>query len=75
MATNRKILAKGIKYLSGCLPLLFIGPIVINSSFKNEESPLFLYILILGILICGFAIFLGFKGLNTIMKSLFDGNK
>ena len=75
MATNRKILARGIKYLSACLPLLFIGPIVINSSFKNEESPLFLYILILGILICGFSIFLGFKGLNTIMKSLFDGNK
>ncbi|KIX20000.1 membrane protein [Flavobacterium sp. 316] len=75
MGTNRKLLAKGIKYLSGCLPLLFIGPVVINSSFKNEESPLFPYVLGLGIMISGIAIFLGFKGINTIMKSLFDGNK
>ncbi|WP_130735058.1 DUF6095 family protein [Flavobacterium sp. J27] len=75
MGTNKKLLAKGIKYLSGTLPLLFIGPIVINSSFKNEESPLYPYVLTIGIIICAIAIYLGFKGINTIMKSLFDGNK
>ncbi|MBF03947.1 MAG: hypothetical protein CMP76_11690 [Flavobacterium sp.] len=75
MGTNRKLLAKGIKYLSGTLPLLFIGPIVINSSFKNEESPYYPYVLAIGILISAIAIYLGFKGINIIMKSLFDGNK
>ena len=75
MGTNRKILAKGIKYLTGCLPLMAIGPIVINSSFKNEESPFYPYVLSIGILFCGIAIYLGFRGINTIMKSLFDGNK
>ena len=75
MGTNRKLLAKGIKYLSGCLPLMAIGPIVINSSFKNEGRPLYPYVLTIGIIICGVAIYLGFKGINIIMKSLFDGNK
>jgi hypothetical protein len=75
MATNRKILLKGIQYLAGALPTLFIGPIVINSAFKNKENPLYPYILGLGIMICGFAIFLIFKGINTIIKSLFDGDK
>ena len=41
MATDKNILAKGIKYLSGALPLLFLGPIIINSAFKNQESPAF----------------------------------
>lgn len=75
MGTDRKILARGIKYLSGCLPLMAIGPIVINSSFKNKESPLYPFVLSIGILLCAIAIYLGFKGINTIMKSLFDGNK
>jgi hypothetical protein len=75
MATNKKILLKGIQYLTGALPTLFIGPVVINSAFKNKENPLYPYILGLGIMICGFAVFLIFKGINTIIKSLFDGDK
>lgn len=75
MATDKNILFKGIRYLSGALPLLFIGPIVINSSFKNKENPLYPYILVLGIIISLFAMFLLFKGLTTITKSLFDGDK
>lgn len=75
MATDKKKLAKGLKFLSGALPLLFIGPVVINSSFKNKENSLYPFVLGLGILICGLAIFLIFKGINTIVKGLFDGDK
>lgn len=75
MATNRKLLTKGIKYLSGSLPLLFIGPIIINSSFKNQSHPYYPFVLGLGILIAAIAVYLGFKGINTIIKSLFDGDK
>lgn len=75
MPTNRKILAKGIKYLSGALPLLFMGPVVINSSFKNQDSPYYEIVLGVGILCCVSAIFCIFKGVNTIVKSLFDGDK
>jgi hypothetical protein len=74
MATNKEILSKGIKYLLFALPLMFIGPSVIFSSFKNQEHPFYIPILGLGIIMCISAIFLIFKGLQTIMKSLFDGN-
>lgn len=72
MATNKSVLAKGIKYLAGALPLLFLGPVVITSAFKNEKHPLYVYVLILGILIALAAMFLIFKGINTLLKSLFD---
>lgn len=75
MPTNRKILAKGIQYLLVALPLLFLGPIVINSSFKNQDSPYYEIVLGIGILCCGLAMFFIFKGVNTIVKSLFDGVK
>jgi hypothetical protein len=29
MGTNKELLSKGIKYLGGALPLLFIGPSII----------------------------------------------
>jgi hypothetical protein len=75
MATNKSILAKGVKYLAGALPLLFLGPVVITSAFKNEKHPLYIYVLILGILIALAAMFLIFKGINTVLKSLFDADK
>lgn len=75
MSTNKQILTKGIKYMAWALPLFFIGPSVIYMSFKNQNHSFFIPVLGLGIIICGFAIFLTFKGLKTIMQSLFDGNK
>ena len=75
MATNKSILAKGVKYLAGALPLLFLGPVVITSAFKNEKHQLYVYVLILGILIALAAMFLIFKGINTVLKSLFDADK
>ena len=75
MATDKNILAKGVKYLSGALPLLFLGPIIINSAFKNEKHPLYPYVLTLGIIIALVAMFLIYKGINTLVKSMFDGDK
>lgn len=75
MTTNKSVLAKGVKYLAGALPLLFLGPVVITSAFKNEKHPLYVYVLILGILIALAAMFLIFKGINTVLKSLFDADK
>lgn len=75
MATNKSVLAKGIKYLAAALPLLFVGPVVITSAFKNEKHPLYIYVLVLGIFLALAAMFLIFKGINTVLKSLFDGDK
>jgi hypothetical protein len=75
MGTNKSVLAKGVKYLAGSLPLLFLGPVVITSAFKNENHPLYVYVLVLGIIIALAAMFLIFKGITTVLKSLFDGDK
>lgn len=70
--TNKEVLIKGIKYLAGALPLTIIGPSVIYSAFNNQNHPLYIPILILGILAAIAAIFLMFKGIGIIMKALFD---
>lgn len=75
MATNKKILLKGVQFMSGALPLAFIGPVVINSAFKNKENPLYPYVLGFGIFVCITAILLAFWGLKTIMKGIFDADK
>lgn len=75
MATNKKVLIKGLQILASSLPLLFLGPVTINSAFKNEEHPLYLLILALGIIICSLGVFLIFKGINTLIKSLFESDK
>ena len=74
MSTNKELLVKGVKKLAFALPLLFIGPSVIFSSFKNQNHPFYIPVLGLGIIICGVSIFLIFKGIQTMMRSLFDGN-
>ena len=70
--TNKAQLMKGLKYLAGALPLSFIGPVVLFSSFKNQEHDWFIPILLFAILAMAAAIFLMFKGIATVMKALFD---
>ena len=53
------------------LLLTFAGPVVIHSSFKNQEHALYYPILLIGIVLCITAIVLGFKGIRTIIKALF----
>ncbi len=72
MPTNKKILSKGVQYLSAALPLFFIGPSVIYSANKNKANDYYLIVLIIGILFCLGAMFLMFLGIKTIMKSMFD---
>lgn len=70
--TNKTLLMKGLKFLAGALPLSFIGPVVIHSSFKNQEHILFIPVLIFAILAMATAVFLMFKGISLVMKALFD---
>ncbi len=70
--TNKDLLLKGLKFLAGALPLSFVGPVVLFSSFKNQENPWFIPVLIFALAAMAAAIFLMFKGIQTIMKALFD---
>lgn len=72
MATNKELLAKGIKYLSGALPLLFVGPAIIHNAFMNKQNVWHYLVLGIGILACITAVYFMYLGLKTIMKSLFN---
>jgi hypothetical protein len=69
--TNRNVLAKGLKTMGIALACMFIGPTLIHIAFSNKERPLYIPILIVAILICALAIFSVFKGISTILDSMF----
>lgn len=70
--TDKNLLFKGLKFLAGALPLSFIGPVVLFSSFKNQDHALFLPILGFALAAMAAAVYLMFKGISTVMKALFD---
>lgn len=69
---NKELLAKGIKYLTGALPLMFIGPTVIYNAFMNQHTNWHYLVLGVGILVCISAMVLMFLGLKIIMKGIFN---
>lgn len=69
--TDREILAKGLKFMGGSLACMFIGPTLIYISQTKLKNPIDTIILTIAVLICGSAIFLAFKGINTILDSMF----
>ncbi len=54
------------------LIMMFIGPSLLYVALSNQGKPLYIPILIASLLICGGAIFMGFKGIRTILSSMFD---
>ena len=69
--TNKDLLVDGLKTMGITLFLAFLGPFILHAGLSNPEKPLFIPLVIAGVLICGTAIFFGFKGIRTIMDSLF----
>lgn len=72
MATNKKLLGKGIKYLSGALPLMFLGPSMIYNAFMNQHTNWHYLVLGIGIVACLSSMVLIFLGLKFIMKGIFN---
>jgi len=73
--TDKEVLTNGLKKMGISLALLFLGPILIYIAFSNQEKSLYIPILIVGILVCIITIYFGFKGINTILDSMFKSNK
>ena len=69
--TDRTMLFKGIKIMAFALLSLFMGPTFMHVALSNKDKPLYIPILIVGCLICAMAVILMFKGINTIMNSMF----
>ncbi len=75
MATNKELLAKGVKYLFAALPLMFIGPSVMYNAFMNKKNDWHYAVLIIGCAICITAVFLAFKGIKTMTDAIFNDDK
>jgi len=69
---NKDYIAKGIKYLTGALPLMFIGPTVIYNAFMNQHTNWHYLVLGIGIIACLASMYLLFLGLKIIMKGIFN---
>ena len=69
--TNKELLVDGLKTMGLTLFLAFLGPLILHAGFSNPEKPLYIPLVIAGVFICGAAIYFGFKGIRTIMDSLF----
>ncbi|MDA9303647.1 DUF6095 family protein [Flavobacteriaceae bacterium] len=69
--TNKDLLVDGLKTMGITLFLAFLGPLILHAGLSNPEKPLYIPLVIAGILICGGAIYFGFKGIRIIMDSLF----
>jgi len=70
--TDKKKIYKGLQKVFIAMPLMFVGPVIIYSSFKNPEHPLYYAVLILGCLMCIYAMFLFFMGLKTLVSGIFN---
>ena len=73
--TDKELLTKGIRLMALCLLLMFSGPFMLHVAFSNQEKLLYIPILIVAILLCAGAIVFLFKGINTIMESMFKRNQ
>lgn len=71
MSTDKELLAKGLKYMGIALVLMFAGPTLLYIVFGDRESSTYIPLLIIGVLICIAAIVVSFKGIQTIMDSMF----
>ncbi|MEW4922502.1 DUF6095 family protein [Algibacter sp. 2305UL17-15] len=69
--TDKEMLVKGLQYMGGALACMFSGPTLAYISQTKLKSPIDSIVLILAIIICVTAIFLAFKGINTILDSMF----
>ena len=79
MATNKKLLEKGLKYL-GFLVLLFIAsPIALSLSYKalslyeeGQEYAIAMVFLILSCVLVIFTVYFAFKTFKIILNAIFD---
>ncbi len=69
--TDKDVLVKGLKKMGFSLLAMFLGPFLLHIAFSNKEKPLYIPILLAAIIVCSLAIYFAFKGINTIMDSIF----
>jgi hypothetical protein len=69
--TDKKILFKGLKTLAFALLSLFMGPILLSFASSKQDDKLYIPLLVVGCAISAMAVIMLFKGIKTIMNSMF----
>ena len=69
--TDKVILVRGLKLMAVSLVLMFAGPTLFYVVTTNKDKQFYEVLLAIAILICICAVVVAFKGLKTIMKSMF----
>lgn len=73
--TDKQLLLNGIKYLAITIPLLILTSYLFTLSFLNTENFMFYAALPLAIIGMAATIWLGFKGIRTIIRAVFEASK
>lgn len=73
--TNKTQLIKGIQNLAFSLPLLFASPVVLHTAFQNPNHPWYVAVIGLGCILGFLAILFIFRGIRTVMQSMFTGKQ
>ena len=73
--TDKALLLKGLKYIAYTVALMFTAPFAIYQAFKNQEHPLYIPVLIIGIVLAIAAISMGFYSIKLIIDALFGKKK
>ncbi|WP_394971485.1 DUF6095 family protein [uncultured Croceitalea sp.] len=71
MKTDKELLIKGLKSFAYTAGTMFLAPIVLYQAFKNTDKPLFIPVLIIGIILAILAVYLGFRSVNIVMNAVF----
>ena len=67
---NTEMLRKGLKRMAGFIVLAFTGPVFVYQALQNQGHSFYYPVLILGLLLCGLSIGLGFWGIRTLTSGL-----
>lgn len=69
--TDKEVLVKGIKIMLLTAILMFLGPTLFYIGMSNKEKALFIPIMIVVSIVLVLAVYFMYKGLKTIMSSMF----
>ena len=61
--------------MSYFLILCFVGPFVVHQAFQNKTHPLYLPVLLVGIVLLSLAFYYGFTGIRTLIDALLGKKK
>lgn len=69
--TDKDLLIKSLKRFGYTVLFMFSAPFALYQAFKNHGHPLYIPVLILGILLSLTAIIFGFYSIKTLMDAIF----